>query len=187
MAFLSACLSMYFGFLSFLFNRVHWCYLVTFRLIPRCVNASERKRHFSKVPVKLLRPEVSLRKKNLDRMYPKSFTNNMLLVRKLFDPQAVLFISHDNKGKVTLVLAAATLQAPILVNLEYKVRLPDHNFVVGARHNLISSVCGIWDIIYSGDTFIRIRSDKHDKSSANTHAYDTHELLKFGKAVLKPI
>ena len=95
------------------------------------------------MPVELLRPEVSLRKKNLGRMYPKSFTNDMLLVRKLFDPQAVLFISYDDKDKATLVLAAATLQAPILVNLEYKLGLPDHNFVVGARHNLISSVCGI--------------------------------------------
>lgn len=148
MAFLSASLSTYFGFLSFVIKRVHWCYLVTFRLIPRCVNTSERKIHFSKVPVELLRPEVSLRKKNLDRMYPKSFTNDMLLVRKLFDPQAVLFISHDDKDKVTLVLAAATLQSPILVNLEYKLRLPDHNFVVGARHNLISSVCGIWDLTF---------------------------------------
>ena len=133
------------------------------------------------------------RKKNPDRLYAKSFINDMLEVGNLFGSHFVLFISNDNKVKVLLGLTAANLQTPILIHLEYKVRLPDHNFVVGTRHNLIPSVCGVCDInfnvevTYSGDTFVRIRRGKHDKSSANTHTYDMHELFKFGKVVHKPI
>ena len=69
------------------------------------------------------------------------------------------------------------------MHLEYKVRLPDHNFEVGTQRNLIPSVYGVCNINlkvevnYSGDTFIRIRGGKHDKSSAKIHAYDMHELF----------
>ena len=92
----------------------------------------------------------------------------------------MLFVSNDDKARVPLGLAAASLPSPILMHLEYKVRLPDHDFVVGARHKLIPSVYGICDInakgevTYSGDTFIRVRSGKHDKSSAASHSYDMH-------------
>ena len=113
--------------------------------------------------------------KNPDPIYAKSFINNMFKVGKLFGFRTVWFTSNNNKVKVPLVLAALTLPATILMHLEYKVRLPDHNIVVGTPHNLIRSVYGVCDInlkgevTYLGDTFIRICSGKHDKSSANTH------------------
>ena len=37
-------------------------------------------------------------------------------------------------------LDAENLQTPILMHLEDKVRLPDHNLVVGTQRNLIPSV-----------------------------------------------
>ena len=163
------------------------------RLVPRRGNKSEEKRHFSTVPVKLLRSEASLRKKNVDRINAKSFIDDMCKVAKLFGPHSVLFISNDDKVKVSLGLAAATLQAPLLMPLEYKIRLPDHSFVVATRHKLNPSVYGVCDInlkgevTYSGDTFIRIRSGKHYKWSAETHAYDMHELLTSGRIAPKPI
>ena len=43
-------------------------------------------------------------------------------------------------------LDAANLQTPILMHLEDKVRLPDHNFVVGTRRNLIPTVYRLCDI-----------------------------------------
>ena len=70
------------------------------------------------------------------------------------------------------------------MHMEYKVRLPDHDFVVGPRHTLIPSVYGVCQIkengelSYSGNTFIRIRSGKRDSSSAHTHAYDMKELFE---------
>ena len=163
------------------------------RLMPRRGNTAEGKRHVQTVPVKLLRPESSLRKKNPDRMFAASFINDMFEVARQFGPQAALFISNDDKARVPLGLAAASLQAPILMHLEYKVRLPDHDFVVGNRHKLIPSVYGVCeindkgDVTYSGDTFIRIRSGKHDKSSATTHSYDMHELFRLQQIPRKPI
>ena len=98
----------------------------------------------------------------------------MFKVGKLFGFRAVWLTSNNNKVKVPLVLAALTLPAPILMHLEYKVRLPDHNIVVGTPHNLIPSLYGVChinlkgEVTYSGDTFIRICRGKHNKSSANT-------------------
>ena len=92
------------------------------------------------MPVRLLRPEANLRKKNIDRMYDKSFTDDMKAIDPLFGSDAVVYLSMDDKAKVSLGLAAAKLQAPILMHLDYKVRLNDHDFVVGGRHKLIPSV-----------------------------------------------
>ena len=70
------------------------------------------------------------------------------------------------------------------MHMEYKVRLPDHDFGVGPRHTLIPSVYGVCQIkengelSYSGNTFITICSGKHDSSSTHTHAYDMKELFE---------
>ena len=163
------------------------------RLVHRRGNTSEGKRHFSTVPLKLLRSEASLRKKNVDRINAKSFIDDMCEVAKLFGLHAVLFISNDNKAKVSLRLAAATVQTPLLMPLEYKIRLPDHSFVVATRHKWnpsVYGVCGVnlkGEVTYPGDTFIRTRSGKHDKWSPETHAYDMHELLRSEQIAPKPI
>ena len=163
------------------------------RLMPRRGNTSEGKRHVQTVNVKLLRPENSLRKKNMDRMFACSVVQDMFAIAQLFGPEAVLFLSNDDKARVPLGLAASNLQAPILMHLEYKVRLPDHNFVVGPAHKLIPSVYGVCnvkengDVSYSGDTFIRVRSGKHDSSSAATHSYDVHNLIRSQLVPRKPI
>ena len=70
-------------------------------------------------------------------------------------------MSIDDKARVKLGLAVASLQAPVLMSLDYKVRLPDHSFVVGDRHS-VYGICDIDDekgnVTYTGDTFICIRS-----------------------------
>ena len=79
------------------------------------------------------------------------------------------------------------------MHLEYKVTLPDHSFVVAPAHKLIPSVYGVCnvsekgEIQYSGDTFVRIRSGKHDTSNAATHLYDLVELFQCQEVSLKPI
>ena len=163
------------------------------RLLPRRSDSREGKRHVQTVPLKLLRPENTLRKRNVDRMFAKSFMDDMHEICKLFGPSAVLYLSNDDKARVPLGLAAASLQSPILMHLDYKVGLPDHNFVVAQRHKLIPSVYGVCEVqdngnlSYSGDTFIRIRSGKHDKSNSYTHAYDMLELFKRKLITVKPI
>ena len=126
-------------------------------------------------------------------MFAKSFTDDLMNVCNFFGPQSVLFLSNDNKARVSLRLAAASLQAPILMHIGYKVRLPDHNFVVGPRHSLIPSVYGVCEIrengelSYSRNIFIRTRSGKHDSSSAHTHAYDMKELFESSNLPERPI
>ena len=132
----------------------------------------EGKRHGVSVPVKLLRPENNLRKKNPDRMFAKALVNDLFDAVRLLGPEVVLFLSNDDKARVPLGLAAANKQAPILMHLDYKIMLPDHTFVVASSHTLIPSVYGVCkvsdkgDVTYSGETFIRISSWKHDKSSS---------------------
>ena len=67
------------------------------------------------------------------------------------------------------------------MHLDYRVQLPDHDWVVAERHKLIPSVyasCVIkkQQVTYSGPTAIFIRSGKHDSSTAATHAYDFQAL-----------
>ena len=70
------------------------------------------------------------------------------------------------------------------MHMEYKVKLMDHNFFVGPQHKLIPSVYGICkvnkngNVSYSGDTFIRIRSGKHDTPNDFTHAFDVRGLFE---------
>lgn len=101
--------------------------------------------------------------------------------------QDVAFISQDDKSRVPLGITATHKQAPILMHLEYKVSLPDHDWVVAAGHKLIPSVyAGIRidddnfgdprGVSYSGPTYIAIRSAANCSSTAATHAFDFETL-----------
>ena len=57
-----------------------------------------------------------------------------------FGLNAVLFMSNDDKTKILLCLAAANLQAPMLMHMKYKVKLLNHDFTNGPQHGLIQSV-----------------------------------------------
>ncbi|CAG8469436.1 7293_t:CDS:2 [Dentiscutata erythropus] len=74
------------------------------------------------------------------------------------------------------------------MKLEYRVELPDHYWVVAERHKLIPSVYTVLDIqedkyrqaeavTYSGPMFIKIRSSKHDSSTAYSHGKDFDDLM----------
>ena len=55
-------------------------------------------------------------------------------------PNEVCFISQDDKARVPIGLTAANKQAPLLMHVEYQVSLPDHDWIVAAKHKLIPSV-----------------------------------------------
>ena len=163
------------------------------RLLPRRSDSREGKRHVQTVNVKLVRPENSLCKKNFDRIFAKSFMDDLFDVCVLFGPKSVLVLSIDDKARVKLGLAAASLQSSVLMNVDYKVQLPDHSFVVGERHSFIPSVYGVCDInekgclTYCGNTLIHIRSGKHDSLTPHTFAYNIKELFKCGLVEAKPV
>ena len=75
-----------------------------------------------------------------------------------------------------------------MMHLEYRVRLPDHDWVVADRHKFIPSVYGAITIPdgglgdpevigYSGPTYVAIRSGKHASSTAYSHALDIDRLM----------
>ncbi|KAJ8682383.1 hypothetical protein QAD02_018175 [Eretmocerus hayati] len=159
------------------------------RLRPRSFGTTEGKRHVITAPVELCRPQNNARKMHQDGKFCSAFIKSVQQIISTLGPKQVIVVSQDDKSKIHLFLAAAKLQAPILMHMEYKVTLPDHEFVVASRHKLIPSVYAIIKIEddtigdpksvgYSGPTYIAIRSAKHSSSTAATHAFDFERLVE---------
>ena len=85
-------------------------------------------------------------------------------------------------------LTAANTQSPMIMHMEYKVSLPDHDFVIAPKHKAIPSVYGgivlqrdgLGDptaVGFSGPTYIGVRSGKHSSSTALAHGRDFNRLL----------
>ena len=53
------------------------------------------------------------------------------------------FHSQDDKAKAPIEITAASKQAPLLMHKEYKVILPDHDYVVAPQHKLIPSATSL--------------------------------------------
>lgn len=154
------------------------------RLLPRNPATREGQRHVVTVPVKMMRAENDLRKGHEDDRFAKATIKYLHNLAVIMGPDLVCVISQDDKAKVPLGLPAAKKQGPILMKLDYQIRLPDHDFVVASRHKLIPSVSAKLEIkdnavSYSGATYIAIRSGRHDSSTAPRHADDLHRLLMF--------
>ena len=153
------------------------------------------------VPVKLARPRNTLRKKHIDGHFAMATVKHARELASLFSEENVFFLSADDKARVPLGLPVSKKQTAILMHLEYKVQLPDHDFPIGEKHKLIPSVYASCrknidgSIGYNGPTFIAIRSGKHDKSSAASHAEDFRFLVNLDEfkldclkdGVLKPM
>jgi hypothetical protein len=101
----------------------------------------------------------------------------------IFGNDCGFYLSQDDKCKVPLDLPAACVQAPMLMHLDYRIHLPDHDWTVAPSHQLIPSVYAVCllsedgDLGYSGPTYIAIRSAKHDQSNAESHVTDFDRLV----------
>ena len=66
--------------------------------------------------------------------------------------------------------------------MKVKVRLPDHDFPLGSRHLLVPSVKPEYTISeehgvsYCGETYVAVRSSKHNNSSAYSHQQDMRRM-----------
>ena len=94
-------------------------------------------------------------------MYAKSLQDDMQALESLFGPDAILYLSNDDKARVAIGITAANKQASMVMNVEYKVRLLDHDFCIAPRHTLIPSVYAVCNIdpkdgstTYSGTFYI---------------------------------
>ena len=99
----------------------------------------------------------------------------------------MFFLSQDDKASTVPIggLLVSKKQDVMLMYLQYKVPLPDHDFSIGKQHRLIPSVYASCKrqkndpaISYNGPTYIAIRSGKHDKSCAASHHEDFQKLLR---------
>ena len=147
------------------------------RLLPRRYNTLEGKRHVTTVPVKLSRHEANHHKAHPDQHFCTSTVKTLETVASILGPNQVSFVLQDDKARVPIGLTAANKQAPLLMYIEYRVSLPDHDCVIAAKQKLIPSLyagCIIKGdamgrpvaVTYSGPTYIAIRSGKHASSTA---------------------
>ncbi|XP_055543780.1 uncharacterized protein LOC129729295 [Wyeomyia smithii] len=159
------------------------------RLLPHDARNSEGKRHVKTVPVRLCKPENSQHKIHEDGKFCTATIRSVETLASILGNTQVAIVSQDDKARVPIGITAVNKQAPFLMSVEYKITLPDHDWVVAARHKLIPSVyAGIMiandkidgnpaSVSYSGPTFVAIRSGKHSTSNASTHAHDFDILL----------
>ena len=109
-------------------------------LLPRNSIPKEGKRHVTKTPVKLISAKNSKHKNHPCTNFAKATTNALEELAGLLGPREVAFHSQDGKAKVLIEITAASMQAPLLMDMEYKVILSDHDSVAASQHKLIPSV-----------------------------------------------
>ena len=159
------------------------------RFIPRNSNTLEGKRHIKTVPVKLIKAQNDQHRRHTDTEFCTATINSLEEVAAVLGKEEVTFISQDAKARVPIGVTAANKQAPLMMHVEYKVKLPDHDFVKAPRHKLIPDVYAGIDLKastnefgnqrtvgYSGPTYIAIRSAKHSQSTAYAHLEDIKTL-----------
>lgn len=138
------------------------------RLLPRKSNTQEGKRHVTTVPVRLCKAQNDLHAQHTDSSFATVSIRYLEEVASLLGPNQVTLISQDDKARVPIGVTAANKQTPLLMHVEYRVKLADHDWVKASRHKLIPSVyAGIkikdnglgnkTAVGYSGPTFIAIR------------------------------
>ncbi|KAL4710004.1 hypothetical protein ACJJTC_015982 [Scirpophaga incertulas] len=171
------------------------------RLLPRDSRTNEGKKHVKTAPVKLVRATTDLHKSHVDQHFCTATIRYLENLASILGPSQVFFISQDDKARVPIGMTAAHKQSPAIMHLEYRIRLPDHDWVIAERHKLIPSVYGAMRIekggmgrpdavTYSGPTYIAIRSGKHSSSTAKTHHSDFNRILQlpeFADFASKPV
>ena len=155
-----------------------------YRLLPHRAKSIDGRRHVHTVPVRLRRAQNDEHGKHEDGHFATATIRYIKDLASVFGNDCVFYLSQDDKCKVPLGLPAARVQAPMLMHLDYRIRLPDHDWIVAPRHQLIPSVYAACilnpdgQITHSGPTYIAVRSAKHDLSTAQSHAEDFHRLVQ---------
>lgn len=134
-------------------------------LLPRVSNTQERRRHVRTVPVKIARPQTEMHKKHEDGEFCTATIRSLESLASLLGQQQVFVLSQDDKARVPIGLPAVKSQSPLLMHMEYRILLPDHDWVVAERHKLIPSV-------YAGVTWnLTVSVRKKLLGTAGRHTY----------------
>lgn len=142
--------------------------------------------------MKLLRASNDIHKKHVDGLIATSTIRHLEQIASILGPKEVIFVSQDDKARVNIGVCAANKQRPLLMHLDYRVSLPDHDWVVASKRKFIPSVYGLMkieenglgnpnSITYTGPTYVAIRSGKHSSSTAFSHARDLENMMSMDK------
>lgn len=166
------------------------------RLLPRSSVTQGGKRYVTTASVRLYSAQSDSHKDHPDGRFCTASIRYLESLASMLAPKQVYFISQDDKARTPIGLKAAQKQSPILMHFEYKVTLLD-DWVIAERHKLIPSIyAGIIikpqglgypeAVTYSGNTYVAIRSGKHDSSTAASHSAEFKPLIKIDDYI-KPV
>ena len=99
--------------------------------MPRRSNSVEGKQHVQTVPVRLKKASNN---EHIEQYFAMNTIDHLKTLAETFGADAMLFLSQDDKARVPLGLPAARKQAPLLMYHDYKISLPDHDFVIASGH-----------------------------------------------------
>ena len=116
-----------------------------YRLLPANMCHKYGKRHVHTVPVKLQCPQNDLRKKDPNGHFAMASVRFTRELVNLFGDNDVFFLSHDNKARAPLGLPISKKQTAILMHLEYKVMLPDHDFLIEEKQTYSLRLCSLFE------------------------------------------
>ena len=114
---------------------------VYLRLFPRNPITKEGKRHVTMAPVKLISAKNSKHRNHACTNFAKATINALEELAGLVGPREVTFHSQEDKASAPIGITAESKQAPLLMHMEYKIILPDHDLCSGiaAQVNSISN------------------------------------------------
>jgi hypothetical protein len=158
------------------------------RILPKRSGTKQARRHVNTAPVKLLKASNDQHQNHADGIFCTTTIRHLEQIASMLGPKEVIFMSQDDKARVSIGVTAAVKQKQMLMHLQYRVSLPDHDWVKASKHKLIPSVYGLMEIqenglgnpqsvSYSGPTYIAVRSGKHSTSTALSHALDFERML----------
>lgn len=110
------------------------------KLLPRNARSQEGQRHQNPTSVKLVRASNDEKLDHPGLHFAHASVGYVKKLMEMLGPDNCICMSNDDKAVVPLGKTAAKLQAPILMKANYRVRMPDHDYIVGTRHHLIPSV-----------------------------------------------
>ena len=102
-------------------------------LLARNSITKEGKQHVAMAPVKLISAKNSKHQNHPCTNFAKATINALEELAGLLGPCDIPFTKQQGQS-----FTAASKQAPLLMNMEYKIILPDHDYVVASQHSLIS-------------------------------------------------
>lgn len=176
-------------------------------LLSRRSNTKQGNLYVKTVPVKLVKAQTTEHKRHDDTEFCTATIRALNSLASYLGPKQACFVSQDDKCRVPLGMTICTKQGQILMHVQYRIQLPDHDWIIADRHKLIPSVYAILVIkeyglgnkeavTYSGPTLVIIRSGKHDSSNAASHAIDFEYMLnnddfknfcRTGEDLVKPV